>query len=120
MSSSPEFVFKIISQADWNAASAAGRFEGVGIDVSDKFIHLSTAEQVAGTLERFFAGRTDLLLLRVPTAPLGDRLKFEDASHGDGRLFPHLFGGGFDTAELVVHTVGYDEASQKHQLPQLD
>ena len=115
----PQFVYKIISKADWAAASAAGRFDGVGIDVSDNFIHLSTAQQVAGTLERFFAGRTDLLLLQVPTAPFGERLKFEE-SHGDGRLFPHLFGGGFDTVGLAVHAVGFDDAGQKHIVPPLD
>ncbi len=50
-------------------------------------MHLSSAEQVKGTLERHFAGRTGLVLLWVRTAELPD-LRWEP-SRG-GALFPHL------------------------------
>lgn len=112
----PAFVYKIISRSDWKSACDAGRFEGVGIDVSDAFIHLSTAAQVSGTLSRYFGKQRDLLLMQVDTAQFDgtDRLRFE-ANHG--QLFPHLFGGGFDTAGLKVHEIGYDETNEKHILP---
>lgn len=111
-------VYKIVSREDWKAASDAGRFEGVGIDVADKFIHLSTLAQVSGTLRRFFAKRRDLLLVQVDTAQFAGtgRLRFEP---NDGQLFPHLFEGGFATAGLRVVDIGFDETNETHTIPQL-
>ena len=62
----------------------------VEIDLHDGFIHFSTAAQVAETAAKHFAGKPDLVLLRVDTASLGDRLKWEP-SRG-AKLFPHLYG----------------------------
>jgi uncharacterized protein (DUF952 family) len=118
MSESPvEFVYKIISRDDWKAASEAGRFEGVGIDVADKFIHLSTLQQVSGTLQRYFAKRRDLLLVQVDTAQFAGtgRLRFEASDAG--LLFPHLFDGGFATDGLKVMEIGFDEANESHIVP---
>ncbi|WP_292531819.1 DUF952 domain-containing protein [Methylocystis sp.] len=82
-------IYKIVSRADWDAAEASGVFNGAAIDVADGFIHLSTAEQVEETAAKYFAGRTDLLLVAVDAAAFGDALKWE-VSRG-GALFPHLY-----------------------------
>ena len=63
----------------------------------DGFIHFSDAQQVAGTLDKHFAGRDSLVLACVDTAPLGDDLKWE-VSRG-GKAFPHLY------AELPMSAV---------------
>ena len=55
----------------------------------DGFIHLSTREQIAGTLAKHFSGQHDLLLIQFDTRDLGDALRWE-ASRG-GALFPHLY-----------------------------
>ena len=70
--------------------SAPARFRGSEVDLRDGFIHFSTAEQVAETAAKHFAGAARSLLLRVDAATLGDRLKWEP-SRG-GALFPHLYG----------------------------
>ena len=49
-----------------------------------------TAEQVAETADRHFAGKADLLLVAVDAAALEPELKWEP-SRG-GALFPHLYG----------------------------
>jgi uncharacterized protein (DUF952 family) len=110
-------VYKILSRDDWKAASDAGRFEGVGIDVADRFIHLSTLAQVSGTLRRFFEKRRDLVLVQVDTAQFAGtgRLRFEA---NDGQLFPHLFEGGFATSGLKVANIEWDEANESHIVPQ--
>lgn len=69
---------------------AAGSFLGTQHDTRDGFIHFSTAEQVAETAARHYAGVSDLLLLAVSTDRLGDLLRWEP-SRG-GALFPHLYG----------------------------
>lgn len=84
------FVYKICTAALWADAERERVFRGAPVDVADGYIHFSTAEQVAETLTKHFAGQTDLLLVEVDTARLGDALKWEP-SRG-GVLFPHLYG----------------------------
>lgn len=83
------FIYKIVSQAAWRAAEAAGVFDGAPVDLADGFIHFSTAAQVEETAAKHFAGQSDLLLVAVDAASLGAGLKWEP-SRG-GALFPHLY-----------------------------
>jgi len=81
--------YKILT-ADEMRALDEDRFEGAPIDVADGYIHLSSAEQVAGTLAAHFAGRDDLFLAAVDLDEAGDAVRWEP-SRG-GALFPHLYG----------------------------
>jgi uncharacterized protein (DUF952 family) len=85
-----QFIYKITPQALWREAEASGRFTGAPIDVADGFIHFSTAAQVRETAAKHFSGQTDLLLVAIDGASLGNALKYE-VSRG-GALFPHLYG----------------------------
>lgn len=82
-------IYKIVSAAEWRAAEAAGVFTGAAVDHADGFIHFSTAEQARETAAKHFAGQSDLLLVAVDAARLGEALKWE-VSRG-GALFPHLY-----------------------------
>jgi uncharacterized protein (DUF952 family) len=82
-------IYKIVSRSDWRTAETAGVFSGAAIDLADGFIHFSTAAQVEETAAKYFAGQTDLLLVAVNAAKLGDALRWE-ASRGSA-LFPHLY-----------------------------
>lgn len=66
------------------------RFDGAAIDITDGYVHLSTAAQVRGTLDAHFAGREDLFLAAVDLDKAGDAIRWE-RSRG-GALFPHLYG----------------------------
>jgi uncharacterized protein (DUF952 family) len=83
-------VYKVMSADDWRRAEAGGAFTGAAVDLADGYIHLSTADQVAETLRRHFAGRDDLVLVGFEAEALGAALKWEP-SRG-GALFPHLYG----------------------------
>lgn len=83
-------VFKIVKRAHWVAAVEAGLYEGSADDLRDGFIHLSTANQVAGTLARHFRGQDDLILVALSTGSLSGALKWEPSRGGE--LFPHLYG----------------------------
>ena len=80
--------YKILT-AEQMRALEDDRFDGAPIDVADGYVHLSTAEQVAGTLDAHFAGREDLFLAAVDLAAAGDAIRWEE-SRG-GALFPHLY-----------------------------
>jgi uncharacterized protein (DUF952 family) len=82
-------IYKICPASSWKSAVRNGVFHGSAVDARDGFIHFSTAQQVAETVEKHFAGQRDLLLLRVDSSRLGGNLKWEP-SRG-GALFPHLY-----------------------------
>ncbi|MBX9684994.1 MAG: DUF952 domain-containing protein [Hyphomicrobium sp.] len=83
-------VYKIVAHGDWSTAQAAGMFAGSADDRRDGFIHLSTADQVASTLEHHFTGASDLLLVAFDAAGLGAALRFEASRNG--AMFPHFYG----------------------------
>lgn len=82
-------IYKIVPAALWRAALEAGVFIGAPIDMTDGYIHLSTAAQARETAARHFVGQADLTLVAVDAAALGGALRWE-ASRG-GALFPHLY-----------------------------
>jgi uncharacterized protein (DUF952 family) len=81
--------FKIVAAEEWAAARTAGAYAGSAVDLADGYIHLSTADQLAGTARRHYAGCGDLRLLEVDLGAL-DAVRWE-ASRG-GELFPHQYG----------------------------
>jgi uncharacterized protein (DUF952 family) len=85
-----QLIFKICGRQEWQVAEEERIYRGSAVDARDGFIHFSTAEQLAETATRHFAGRDDLLLIGVDAAQLGAALRFEP-SRG-GALFPHLYG----------------------------
>ena len=93
-------VYKICPAQMWREAEAEGMFRGAGIDLSDGFIHFSTAGTVKETAERHFAGIADLVLVAFDDLSLGPELRYEP-SRG-GALFPHLYGPLDPAAALWV------------------
>ena len=82
-------IYKVVSAKEWSVATEQGEFLGAAIDLTDGYIHFSTAEQLRETVEKHFASQTDLLLVGVNADSLGDELKWEPS--GGGALFPHLY-----------------------------
>nr|HEX4313087.1 DUF952 domain-containing protein [Kofleriaceae bacterium] len=81
-------LFHITTRAAWDAARAAGDYRAASL-ATEGFIHLSTETQWPRTLQRFFAGQRDLVLLAIDPAALRAAVRFEAA---DGEPFPHLYG----------------------------
>ncbi|MGR3493380.1 MAG: DUF952 domain-containing protein [Shimia sp.] len=82
-------IYKIFRQPEWEALRLNGETTGAPIDVSDGYIHFSTAEQMHETAAKHFAGEDNLVLAAVEGDSLGDDLKWE-VSRG-GAEFPHLY-----------------------------
>jgi uncharacterized protein (DUF952 family) len=82
-------IYKIFRANEWSDLQAKGETLGAPIDLTDGYVHFSTAEQAAETAAKHFAGVDGLLLLAVEAEGLGDALKWE-ISRGDA-LFPHLY-----------------------------
>jgi len=83
-------VYRILLRAEWEEMRLAGQFTGSAVDRRDGFIHLSTREQVPGTIAAHFADvESEVVILEIDTASLPGELRWE-RSRG-GALFPHLY-----------------------------
>ncbi len=82
-------IYKIFRADEWAALQAEGETSGAPIDLSDGFVHFSTATQAAETAAKHFTGVTGLTLLACEGDSMGDDLKWE-VSRG-GAEFPHLY-----------------------------
>ncbi len=81
-------IYKIFRRPEYEAFTAAGESLGAPVDLADGYVHLSTAEQVAGTAAKHFADEDGLMLLALEADGL-DGLRWE-VSRG-GAAFPHLY-----------------------------
>lgn len=110
-------IYKICDSAIWDQAMVAGAFKGAAIDLTDGYIHFSTAAQVKETATRHFARDENLVLLAIDEERLGEKLKYEPSRGGD--LFPHLYG------DLPISAVVWSsplplEADGTHKFPNLE
>ena len=94
----PTTAYKVLTQPQMDALEADGTFAGAPVDLSDGYIHLSTAHQLTETVDKHFAGQEDLHVVAVDLAALGDAIRWEE-SRG-GQLFPHIYG-----SDLLLETV---------------
>ena len=83
-------IYKILRAEEWDELEKLGQTNGAAIDLSDGYVHFSTAQTVRETAEKYFAGEGDLKLLAYDDQSLGDALVYEPAR--GGVLFPHLYG----------------------------
>lgn len=109
-----QFVYKVCARSEWDEAGRTGAYAGSADDLRDGFIHLSTASQLSVTLEKFFQGRPDQVLISFDESTLGSALRWEP-SRG-GQLFPHLYGSlpVSKALSVVVLAIGADG---RHVLP---
>merc|ERR1712000_171836 len=87
----PQFVYKIVPEAVEEPFPAELPLSE--LDRKDGFIHLSTAELVLGTCDRYFSHTTKIYLLKLDFAKTVSRTKWENG-------FPHLY-GNFGREEIV-------------------
>jgi uncharacterized protein (DUF952 family) len=83
-------IYHVTTAAEWKAALVRGFYETASLK-AEGFIHCSQENQVAGVLERYFAGKTDLVKLVIDTDKLTSRFVFE-WSPSTADTFPHVYG----------------------------
>jgi len=83
-------IFHITHNSDWKQAQEKGFYEAPSLR-EEGFIHCSQAGQVAGVLQRYYKGKTDLVRLSVDTDKLTMPLKYELAPSVNEE-FPHIYG----------------------------
>lgn len=81
-------IYKILTPQARAQMAQSGTLTLTGVDAADGFVHFSSAAQLSETLDKHYAGVTDLVLLAIDTNGLED-LRWEASRGGD--LFPHLY-----------------------------
>ncbi|MDJ0614127.1 MAG: DUF952 domain-containing protein [Rhizobiaceae bacterium] len=108
-------IYKILTPEQWNDALAQGTFKGAPIDLTDGYIHFSTADQVEETADKHFKNTGDLMLVAFDGDAFGDSLKWE-TSRG-GALFPHLYLELDPKLAIEVYELAQKEDGS-HQFPE--
>lgn len=83
-------IYHITTQSDWKEAKQKGFYEHPSLK-EEGFIHCSEDHQVAGVLERYFKGKTDLVKLVIDTDKLKSRYVHE-WSPSTLDTYPHIYG----------------------------
>ncbi len=83
-------IYHVTTAADWKVAQQKGFYDHPSL-TAEGFIHCSQEHQVAGVLERYFAGKTDLVKLTIDTDKLTSKFVF-DWSPSTADTFPHVYG----------------------------
>ena len=89
MNDLPATAYKVLTDEQMAAFLAVGSLAGAPVDLADGYIHLSTAEQLAGTVDKHFAGQSGLHIAAVDLTALAAVVRWEP-SRG-GQLFPHIY-----------------------------
>ena len=82
-------ILHVTTEAEWVKQTNNEYFVASSLS-TEGFIHACTEEQLPGVLERYFAGKTDLIILTIEEKKLSPQIKFEKSLTGE--MFPHIFG----------------------------
>lgn len=99
-------LFHLAEPDDWDPEATEYRAPSL---TTEGFIHCSTGEQLAATFDRYYADRTDMVLLEIDPDAIDEAvLRWEPATGGD--LFGHIYGPvPADAVRAVGHYRPTDE-----------
>ena len=102
--------YKVLTADQMAVLERDAVFAGAPIDLADGYIHLSTQAQLTETVDKHFAGQSDLWVAAVDLEAMGEAVKWE-ASRG-GALFPHLYAPLPLSAVFAYSPIERDETGQ--------
>jgi uncharacterized protein (DUF952 family) len=85
-----DYIYHVTTKEQWAEAQQLGHYDSDTL-ATEGFIHCSTEPQVAGVLERYFYGRTNLIKLKIEKNKVERPLIFELAG-SINEVFPHIHG----------------------------
>ena len=91
-------VYKIFTESEWMLFQETGQFQGSADDLRDGFIHLSTKQQLAGVIDRFFSDIHPLFVAEFSGPGFIGRLKWEASLSNE--LYPHLYNSTLLASEV--------------------
>ena len=84
-------IYHIATFEDWKQSISSGIYFCESLE-TEGFIHCSTREQVIPVANRYYPGRTDLVLLLIAEDELTAPLKYEKPPYPMEEQYPHIYG----------------------------
>lgn len=84
------YIYHITTAAAWEKALLEGAYTADSL-ATEGFIHCSTNDQVAGVIDRYYKGQTNLVKLTIDKSKVTSPLIFELAA-SINEVFPHIHG----------------------------
>lgn len=97
-----KIIYHITEKAYFESQIASGFYISPTFH-EEKFIHLSTINQIESTLERYYKGCKGLVILQIAEKEISENLKYEKATNG--QYFPHVYGPIPQKAILIVEEI---------------
>ncbi len=94
-----KYIYHITTKVDWEAQMDSKAYQHPSL-MDENFIHCSFENQVPLVKSRYFVGVDDLLLLKIDTELLLNKLLIEAATNDE--FYPHIYGTINKTAILEV------------------
>lgn len=85
-----DYIYHVTTKKQWADALLLGHFDSDTL-ATEGFIHCSTEPQIAGVLDRYYKGKTDLVKLKIEKSKVDRPLIFELAG-SINEVFPHIHG----------------------------
>lgn len=85
-----DYIYHVTTRQQWIEAQNLGHYDSDTL-ATEGFIHCSTEPQVAGVLDRYYKGKTDLIKLKIDKSKVERPLVFELAG-SISEVFPHIHG----------------------------
>ncbi len=86
----PKYLYKVVTKKTWKQSKKKDQLELPEFD--REFIHLATKEQLPKIIDKFFAGKSDVLVLKLDVQKLPGRL-IKEKNPGGATKYYHLYDG---------------------------
>ncbi len=103
-------IYHLTTRDEWDRAKAEGAYRAASLD-AEGFIHASTVGQLVGSANRFFRGRSGIVVLAIDVARVRVPIRWESSSHSENP-FPHLYGPLDPEAVRSVNALESDQAGE--------
>ena len=107
-------IYRIAESTDWADARKNGYFASADLE-AEGFIHISERHQVLRTANKYYRGKTGLVLLEIDETLLDEPVIREDLT-GNGAFFPHGY-APIPLSAIVRHFEFVELAESRFQLP---
>ena len=83
-------IYHLLTPAQWDLAKDQPEYRAESL-AREGFIHTSTAAQVEGSANRYFAGEPAIMVLKLDSTKVNPAVKWEESAHAPDP-FPHIYG----------------------------
>jgi len=102
-----KYIYKFLSEKDWEQFQNDGHFQGSTLDLNDGFIHCAYEHQLGYIFQKYFKNEQKIFLLKLNIFAFSPKVKVLEELSSHGEKFPHIY--GFIALDSVAEAKFYDD-----------